>query len=40
MLEVAVANAGRAACLELSAALAHPSLHLEAEASVLGALPA
>ena len=34
-----MANEGCAACLELSGALTHPSLHLEAEASVLGALP-
>ena len=39
VLEVSVANQGGGICLELSGALSHPYLPLEAEASVLGALP-
>ena len=34
-----VVNEGYGVCLELSGALSHPSMPLEAEASVLGALP-
>ena len=39
VLEVSVVNEGYGVCLELSGALSHPSMPLEAEASVLGALP-